>query len=179
MFTNGELFMEITLNMPEGVQISKEGDTLNVKGPKGIARKVFRHPRVALDVSDKITISTSSKARKDKAVMGTWVAHMKNLLIGVENGYEYKMKIIFTHFPMIVKQENDIIIIANFMGEKGTRTARVVGDTEVKIEKEYITLSGPAKEDVSQSAANVEQACRKKKKDLRVFHDGIYIASKG
>ncbi len=171
--------MEITLDMPEGVQVSKEGDSLNVSGSKGSVKKVFRHPRVALDISDKIKISTSSKARKDRAVAGTWVAHLKNMFAGVEKGYEYKMKIIFTHFPMIVKQETNKIIIANFMGEKGTRTAAIVGNTEVKIEKEYLTMSGPDKEEVSQSAANVEQACRKKKKDLRVFHDGIYICSKG
>lgn len=171
--------MEITLEMPEGVQVSKEGDVLNVSGSRGSVKKVFSHPRVTLDVSDKIKISTSSKARKDRAVLGTWVAHLKNMFSGVEKGYEYKMKIIFTHFPMIIKQDGNKIIIANFMGEKGTRTALVVGDTEVKLEKEYITLSGPNKEDVSQSAANIEQACRKKKKDLRVFHDGIYICSKG
>jgi large subunit ribosomal protein L6 len=45
----------------------------------------------------------------------------------------------------------------------------------VKIEPEDIIVEGVNLEDVSQTAANIEQATRVRKKDPRVFLDGIYV----
>jgi large subunit ribosomal protein L6 len=45
----------------------------------------------------------------------------------------------------------------------------------VKIEPEDIIVEGVNLEDVSQTAANIEQATRIRRKDPRVFLDGIYV----
>jgi large subunit ribosomal protein L6 len=45
----------------------------------------------------------------------------------------------------------------------------------VKIEPEDIIVEGINLEDVSQTAANIEQATRVRRKDPRVFLDGIYV----
>jgi large subunit ribosomal protein L6 len=42
-----------------------------------------------------------------------------------------------------------------------------------------VTVSGSDREKVGQTAANIEMACKIKKRDRRVFQDGIYIVSKG
>jgi large subunit ribosomal protein L6 len=42
-----------------------------------------------------------------------------------------------------------------------------------------VTLWGVNKEEVAQSAANIEQATRIRRYDPRVFQDGIYIVRKG
>ncbi|MEC7431143.1 MAG: 50S ribosomal protein L6, partial [Candidatus Thermoplasmatota archaeon] len=45
--------------------------------------------------------------------------------------------------------------------------------------KTDVTVSGSDREKVGQTAANIERACKIKKRDRRVFQDGIYIVSKG
>ena len=45
----------------------------------------------------------------------------------------------------------------------------------MKIEPEDIIVEGVNLEDVSQTAANIEQATRVRNKDPRVFLDGIYV----
>lgn len=176
-FTEG-IFMEFKLSVPEGLKVEKTGDTLSVSGPKGVVKKVFSHPRVSLDVAGDIRVSTGSEAKMDRAVAGTWVAHLNNMFRGAEKGFTYKLKVVFTHFPLIIKAGAGEVTVSNFMGEKGTRHAKIVGDAKVQVEKEYITVSGPNKEDVGQTSVNIEQACKKKKKDLRVFQDGVYVVSK-
>ena len=46
-------------------------------------------------------------------------------------------------------------------------------------EQDDVTVTGSDREKVGQTAANIERACKIKKRDRRVFQDGIYIVSKG
>ena len=165
--------------MPENVEFNMDKDTVTLKGEKGEVSKVFSHPHVSISYKDKILIKSDSTKRKDTANVGTWAAHINNMIIGVTKGYTYKLKIVYVHFPMTVKLDGDKLLINNFMGGKGLRTAKIVGNTKVKLQKEDIELSGPDKEALGQTSGNIERACRKKNKDIRVFHDGIYIVQKG
>ena len=171
--------MEKQISMPENVEFNLDRDTVTIKGEKGEVSKVFRHPHVSITYKDKIIIKSNSVKRKDTANVGTWSAHINNMIKGVTEGYTYKLKIVYVHFPMTVKLDGDKLLINNFMGGKGIRTAKIVGNTKVKIQKEDIELSGPDKEALGQTSGNIERACRKKNKDIRVFHDGIYIVQKG
>jgi large subunit ribosomal protein L6 len=66
-------------------------------------------------------------------------------------------------------------LIENFTGERRERRVKIIGDVKVKIEPDDITVEGANLEDVSQTAANIEQATRVRRKDPRVFLDGIYV----
>ena len=53
-------------------------------------------------------------------------------------------------------------------------------EVEVRVvNKTDVVVRGADREKVGQTAANIERACRIKKRDRRVFQDGIYIVSKG
>ena len=92
---------------------------------------------------------------------------------------ESRVKLVYTHFPMAVEQEEDYIVISKFMGEKGARKSKIVGDVKVKIDKEESVVEGINIEDVGQTAANMEQACKYRAgRDPRIFFDGIYIYKK-
>ncbi len=172
--------IEKEVRIPQQVSVRMEGDVLIVSGPKGENRRKFWHPHVKLDVKeDKVIVSSTSSRRKDKAVVGTWIAHIKNMIYGVLEGFEATLKIVYSHFPMNVKREGDYIVITNFLGEKGTRKARIVGDVEVSISKEEIVIKGTDIEAVGQTAANLEQVTKDKGgRDIRKFFDGIYISKK-
>ncbi len=63
----------------------------------------------------------------------------------------------------------------NFTGEKTARVARIVGDAKVKASGDEVIIQGISLQDVSQTAANIEQSTKIKDKDQRVFLDGIYV----
>jgi large subunit ribosomal protein L6 len=97
------------------------------------------------------------------------------MVIGVTRGFTYKVKIVFSHFPISVKVKDKMILIENFTGERSPRKAKIVGDVQVKIQSEDVILQGIDLEDVSQTAANIEQATKVKRKDPRIFLDGLYV----
>jgi large subunit ribosomal protein L6 len=97
------------------------------------------------------------------------------MITGVEKGFLYRLKIVFSHFPISVKVQDKFVSIENFTGERRARKAKIIGDVKVKVESEDVTVEGINLEDVSQTAANIEQATKVKNKDPRVFLDGIYV----
>lgn len=111
-------------------------------------------------------------------MVGTIRAHINNMIKGVTEGFTYKLKIRYAHFPMKVSVKGNEVIIENFLGEKHPRRARIMEGVTVKISGEDVIVTGIDKEKVGQTAANIEQATRIKGRDPRVFQDGIYIVEK-
>jgi large subunit ribosomal protein L6 len=98
------------------------------------------------------------------------------MIMGVEEGFTYKLKIVFAHFPISVKVKGKEIHVENFFGERSPRISKIIGeDTKVKVLAEDVLVEGPSLEDVSQTAANLESSTKVKNKDQRVFLDGLYI----
>jgi large subunit ribosomal protein L6 len=82
---------------------------------------------------------------------------------------------VFSHFPISAKVQGKSVLIENFTGERRARHAKIIGEVKVKVEAEDIIVQGLNLEDVSQTAANIEQATRVRRKDPRVFLDGLYV----
>jgi large subunit ribosomal protein L6 len=169
------------IKIPDGVQITVEGKTVSVKGQKGSMSKLLSHPKIDLAVNDNtIQISCSqSPHRKEKALIGTYKAHIRNMIKGVTQGYECKMKTVFSHFPIKTSVEGNQLVIQNFLGERFARRAEILENIKVEVKGEIITLTGIDKEKVGQTAANIERATKVKNRDIRVFQDGIYITKRG
>ena len=166
------------IEVPEDVKVVISGNTVTVEGPKGKLTRTFNIPKnISLRVEDnKVIVETFFANRRLKALVGTIASHIRNMIKGVKEGYRYKLKIIYSHFPISVKVEGDKVIIENFLGEKAPRIAKIVGeDVKVKVEGEDIIVEGLNIEHVGQTAANIELATKIKEYDPRVFMDGIYI----
>jgi large subunit ribosomal protein L6 len=101
------------------------------------------------------------------------------MITGVRKGFTYKLKIVFSHFPISVKVQGKTVLIENFTGERNPRKAKIVGNANVKVSGDDIIVQGINLEDVSQTAANIEQATKVKRKDPRIFLDGIYLYERG
>ncbi len=167
------------IEIPEEVNVLVENGKLVVKGTKGTLERDFSFPGVEIIKKEKIIEITTTRPKKSQiAIIGTIRAHIKNMIKGVTEGFTYRLKIAYAHFPISVKVSEDKVIIENFIGERHPRTAKIVGDTKVEISGEDVTVSGINKEEVGQTAANIEQATKVKRRDLRVFQDGIYIIEK-
>jgi len=168
--------MEKELIIPDNVKVEIQNKHVKVSGQKGENGKEFKFFfDVKIEKKDnKIVVTSSSDRKKIKALVGTIIAHIKNMIKGVTEGYTYKMKVVYSHFPVTVKVEGKGVQIHNFLGEKVPRSADIVGNTKVEVNGQDIILTGPSKEDVGQTCANIEQACRISKYDRRIFQDGVY-----
>jgi large subunit ribosomal protein L6 len=172
--------MEKSYEIPQGVEVTVHGLHVTVKGHLGELSKDFSDPRFNELVKiekhgSTVKVSTEHENKKIKAVVGTINAHVKNMSLGVSKGYKYELKILYTHFPITVTHSGDKVEVKNFFGEKSIRTAKIVGKTEIKVDKETITLTGINVEDVGQTAANLERACKLRNRDRRIFQDGIFL----
>ena len=169
-----------TISIPEGVTISIQDDILTVKGEKGELSRKFFHPKIKVNVKDNaVEITSPEIRRKEKALIGTMNAHISNMIHGVANGFEYKMKTVFSHFPIKTTVEGTEFVIQNFLGERAPRRAKILEGVTVDANGENVTVTGIDKEKVGQTVANIERATKVKKRDIRVFQDGVYRTSKG
>lgn len=170
---------EKTVQIPDGVEVKLEGNSLVVRGPRGELSREFRDPRIRTEVKpDNVRFSSEIKRRKVLALLGTWAAHSRNMITGVTNGWEARLKVVYSHFPIKLGQEGDKVLIQNFMGERKPRVASIIGETKVELKKDEIILTGINKEEVGQTAANIELAAKVTGYDRRVFQDGCHLAQK-
>ncbi len=167
------------IELPENVNASIDGRKLTVNGPKGSLERLFPYTRISMKIQDnKIVLEVKNGNKRDKTMLGTYRAHIKNMIKGVTNGFVYKLKIVSTHFPMSVSVSGNELIVKNFFGEKHPRRLKLYDDVKVTVKGDEIIVEGIDKERVGQQAANIEQLTRIKDKDPRVFQDGIYIVQK-
>ncbi|MCL2459863.1 MAG: 50S ribosomal protein L6 [Euryarchaeota archaeon] len=173
------MFSESKVTIPQGVEVSLENFILTVKGPKGTLERNVWYPGIDIIVDDGIvTIKTESTRKKVTSMVGTLAAHLRNMCKGTTEGYTYTMKVVYSHFPIQLKVIGDRFEIGNFLGEKHPRYARIIENTDVKINSEQVIITGINKDLVGATAANIERATKVRNRDPRVFQDGIYIVHK-
>ncbi|KAK4648820.1 60S ribosomal protein L9B [Podospora bellae-mahoneyi] len=181
---------EETIEVPENVKISIKSRLVTVEGPRGKLTKDLSHIAVNFSVIKKgvISLEIHHGNRKNVAALRTVRTLINNLIIGVTKGFKYKMRYVYAHFPINVNLDvnketgNHVVEIRNFVGEKLVRTVVMQPGVEVeasKAQKDELILQGNSLEAVSQSAADIQQICRVRNKDIRKFLDGIYVSEKG
>jgi len=165
------------VEIPEGVAVSVDGQTVSVKGPKGEVSRRLSGIEIRRE-DTRLVVNSRLDRKKQRAMVGTLAAHVSNMITGVTKGYEYRMKVVYSHFPIQLKAAAGELIINNFLGERRPRSAKVLAGTKVDIGKDEVVVSGIEKESVGQTMANIEQATRVHGFDIRVFQDGIYLVEK-
>ena len=165
-----------TIQVPDDVVATIEGRKFTAKSVKGTLTRDFCSAPVSMELQDKtIRVWAEWPSKKEAALVGTICSHIQNMITGVRKGFTYKIKIVFSHFPISVKVKDKMVMIENFTGERNPRKAKILGDCQVRIQSEDVIVQGTNLEDVSQTAANIEQATKVKRKDPRIFLDGLYV----
>lgn len=172
-----DLIKEIELK--EGVSAELVGGTLIIKGKQGEVKRNFTHPKVEIIIeSGKIVLKATKATKRERTLVGSFAAHIKNMIKGVQEPFVYKLKICSGHFPMNVKISGQEVTIKNFIGESVPRKVILLPGTKVKIEGTEIVISGPDKELAGKNAGMIERLCRITNRDKRIFQDGCYITEK-
>ena len=164
--------------VPDGVEF-QVGETLVAKGPKGEVKRELREPSIEIVMEgNEVVIKPKKFTKTQKALINTFEAHIKNMMKGVTEGFEFKLKICSGHFPMLVKVEGNVLVVKNFLGEKVPRKAKIRSDVKVEVKGDEVVVTGANKELVGQTAANIEQSTRITNRCRTRFQDGIWITVK-
>ncbi len=163
----------------ETISVNFDGSTLLVKGPKGEDKRNFAHPKVALSVEGRdVVLKAKAASKREKRMVSTFIAHIRNMLRGVETPFEYKLKICSGHFPMNVAVSGENFVVKNFLGEKHPRIVAIPSEVKIKINGTEVLITSASREFAGMMAARIEQMCRITNRDRRIFQDGIYIVQK-
>ncbi|WP_054853280.1 50S ribosomal protein L6 [Vulcanisaeta distributa] len=175
------------VEVPEGVKVDVSGSKVVVKGgPLGTLERDFGNIPVIIRSSDgSIIVESYFAGRSEKAVVGTVAGHIRNMILGVTRGWRYKLKIVFSHFPMNAKVQGNQLVIENFMGRRSKIILNIPKGVKVSTTKDDIVVEGVDKEVVSQFAASVELATTLRGGEERISPhgreggpgvlDGIYV----
>ncbi len=168
--------MKEKLDLPEEVQAEYQEGKITVEKNSEKVEKRLQHAQVDVNIEEgQIIFQTDSDKKNVQSIVTTFKKHVQNMIDGLENHHEYKLKAVYAHFPMTVKTQNKEIVVENFMGERHPRKAKIDENVDVNVDGEEITVKSPDKEAAAQTAARIEQLSKKGNRDPRTFQDGIYI----
>ncbi|KAJ3201094.1 60S ribosomal protein L9B [Dinochytrium kinnereticum] len=167
------------------VTVDIKARRVRVKGPRGVLTKSFDHVNFECLKINPTTfrIKVWQGVRKHVACIRTVCSRIENMITGVTKGYEYKMRLVYAHFPINVNvvEDGKLVEVRNFVGQKVIMKVNMlegVSITHSTAQKDELVISGNDIDNVSQSAAQIQQSCRVRNKDIRKFLDGIYVSEK-
>jgi len=134
------------------VQVQVEGNTVTVKGPKGVLQRKV-HPEIAVEVSDgQVHVRRPSDSKEHKSLHGLTRTLVANMVKGVTDGYVKELEIRGVGYRA-AKQGNKLVLNVGF-----SHPVEVEPPAGIEFEvpaPTRITVKGIDKELVGQVAANV------------------------
>lgn len=141
-----------TILIPEKTEVTLSGDTLTVKGEKGTLVRDFPG-KVDINISGN-EITFKPKDENDnflKALWGTYASHVKNMIVGVTDGFEKKLILEGVGFKSDVSGNS----LNLALGFSHPVKIEIPEGLTVTAEKNKITVSGVDKELVGSFTAMV------------------------
>lgn len=140
------------VQLPDKVQVTLNGDTVQVKGPKGsLERQV--HPAVTIEKNDSVLeIRTDTADRKKVALQGLFRSLIANMVTGVSSGYEKQLVLAGIGYRAETRGNN---LVLNVGYSNPVEYALPEGVSAAVENNTKITLSAIDKELLGQTAANI------------------------
>ena len=138
--------------IPAGVDVSIDGSTVTVKGPKGtLTRTVHSNMNVAME-NGEIVVTRPDESNLNKSLHGLTRTLIHNMVVGVTDGFKKELDVNGVGYR-VQKQGKDLIMNLGYSHQV------IVSDTEdIKIESpapNKIIITGIDKQKVGQFAAEV------------------------
>lgn len=168
------------IQIPSDIElVINEKEIIMKKNSNEIKRKIDSEIKVSKE-GDKIVIKVDNARREQKRRFGTIVGHVKNMIEGLTNGYEYDLEICNVHFPMTLTfdKTKSEFIVKNILGEKCPRTLKTNNRIEVEIKAPNVKIKSYDLESAGQAAADLEKLTKIRNRDRNKFQDGIFITKK-
>ena len=142
------------LVIPAGVTVTNENNLITVKGPKGELKLVVSEPIVVEIKEDKVYTKRPNDNKATKQLHGTTNSLIKNMIIGVTEGYSKGLEAVGVGYRFNVNGKK----VAISAGFSHPMEINVPEGLEVKQESNTeITVSGIDKQRVTEFAANIRK----------------------
>jgi large subunit ribosomal protein L6 len=142
------------ITIPAGVEVKIEATEIIVKGPKGELKQKI-HPLVKIEKKDNQILLNivNPDEKKQKALWGLFGSLVKNMIEGVQHGYEKKLEVVGVGYRVALKGDK-ILLNLGFSHQVEFEVPK--GITPV-VEKNIISLSGIDKQLVGETAARIRR----------------------
>ncbi|WP_270447283.1 50S ribosomal protein L6 [Lactobacillus delbrueckii] len=138
------------INVPESVTVTKNGNEITVKGPKGELTREF-DPRIKFEQENgEIRFTRSNE--NDKAIHGTMRANLANMIEGVVTGYKKQLKLIGVGYRAVAKNN---VLTLNVGYSHPVEMKAPEGVTVTTSSATDVTVEGISKQVVGQFAAEI------------------------
>lgn len=139
------------ITIPTKVEVTQAGDTLTVKGPLGTLSRSFL-PDVKITVENNtVTFLPLRDTKFANSLWGTYAAHVKNMVAGVEKPFQKKLILDGIGFKAEVSGKNLVLSL----GFSHKVTVPIPEGLTVAVEKTATTISGSDKEAVGGFASKI------------------------
>jgi len=143
---------KLPIKIPADVQVKIEGDLVTVKGPKGeLRRKLI--PQIAVKQGDgELMVSIiNPKNKRENALWGLYWNLLKNMVIGVKDGFTKKLEINGVGFKVAGGGKK----LTFNVGFSHPVLFELPAGLDSKVEENVITVSGADKELLGQVANQI------------------------
>lgn len=141
------------IQIPAGVEVKVEGNSVSIKGPKGQLNLTVR-PEIRVELKDGfITLSPAKETKKTGGYWGLFRTLIFNIIEGVVRGHEKKLEIQGVGYRANI-ESGDLNLIVGF--SHPVKIKKPEGIT-FGVEKNIITINGSDKELVGQMAAMIRK----------------------
>jgi large subunit ribosomal protein L6 len=139
------------IQIPDGVKVTKSGDTVTVVGPKGTLTKNFRDDITISIKGSVINLNIKRNDKFSKSLWGTYASHLKNMITGVQTPYQKKLILEGVGFKSEVKGKE-----FNFaLGFSHPVIVKIPDTITATADKNNITITGIDKELVGSFTAGL------------------------
>lgn len=138
--------------LPAGVTVDVKGNICTVKGPKGELTMTV-HPRVSIVVTgNEASVKVVSEENtRDRALWGTFSSHLSNMIEGVTTGFKKQLEVNGVGFKVAMKGAD----LHLELGFSHPVFFKAVPGVKFAVEKNVITVEGPDKQVVGETAARI------------------------
>ena len=145
---------KLPIPVPSGVDVSIEGQSITVKGPKGTLSHVVAEPITVTHDADTLTVARPDDERESKSLHGLSRTLIANMVLGVTEGYVKPMEIVGTGYRVAAKG-NDLEFALGF-----SHPVLVTAPDGISFKVETPTrfaVEGIDKQKVGEVAANIRK----------------------
>jgi large subunit ribosomal protein L6 len=144
----------LPIDVPAGVTVSIDGQNVAVKGPKGELSLTISEPIEAALVENQVLVSRPDDERASRALHGLTRSLIRNLVVGVTEGYQKSLQVVGTGYRVASKGQ----AIELQLGFSHSITVEPPAGIALAVEgNDKIHVSGIDKQAVGEVAANIRK----------------------
>ncbi|MCL2652358.1 MAG: 50S ribosomal protein L6 [Propionibacteriaceae bacterium] len=100
--------------VPAGVDVSIDGRSVQVKGPKGTLSRTIAEPITIKQEADQLLVERPDDERRSRSLHGLTRTLVANMVTGVKDGYERKLEIVGVGYRVVMKSPTQLEFALGF-----------------------------------------------------------------